>query len=319
MSLPGIARSAMGNPASGWFVHWSSTPRSEEHTWGIFHEHVLQHFEASNYQGVLREKLHRLKQTAYIESCNGEFSAFIFRVEGMSKLDQMLCYTNGLKPRTRSYVKLENPATLSAAMDLAVKYEVTHFVEDARDRQVRQGSKQSTNDAPKPSKPFKGKYFRGKGRFKPKSNSIRTVNRACYFWKKPGYINADCFSWKKSQNKQENDQSRHLSVLCENPLIYKSRPLFSITREISASGKNLATRCMLLDCGATTIYVSKHWVVENQLQTTKFRDKNIRVKLGDNQIVQAELEVLPLEIAVSVLGEKYKCVAVVYAIPDEFD
>jgi hypothetical protein len=48
-------------------------------------------------------------------------------------------------------------------------------------------------------------------------------------------------------------------------------------------------------------------------------DKNIRVKLGDNQIVVAELEVLPLEIQVSGVDEAFKCVAVVYAIPDEFD
>ncbi|KAE8909935.1 hypothetical protein PF003_g6067 [Phytophthora fragariae] len=76
---------------------------------------------------------------------------------------------------------------------------------------------------------------------------------------------------------------------------------------------------MLLDCGATTIYVSSRWVAEHQLQTTKFSDKTIRVLLGDNQIVEAELEVLPLEIQVSGLDEAYKCVAVVYAIPDEFD
>ncbi|KAE8984588.1 hypothetical protein PF011_g20719 [Phytophthora fragariae] len=76
---------------------------------------------------------------------------------------------------------------------------------------------------------------------------------------------------------------------------------------------------MLLDCGATTIYVSKRWVEEHRLQTTKFNDKSIRVKLGDNQIVEAELEVLPMEILVSGLHDVYKCVAVVYAIPDEFD
>ncbi|POM67176.1 Hypothetical protein PHPALM_16867 [Phytophthora palmivora] len=43
----------------------------EEHTWEIFREHVLQQFEASNYQAVLREKLQLLKQTADIESYNG--------------------------------------------------------------------------------------------------------------------------------------------------------------------------------------------------------------------------------------------------------
>ncbi|KAE9092587.1 hypothetical protein PF007_g18429 [Phytophthora fragariae] len=226
--LPGIAGSAMEKPASGWFLHWSSTTRSEEHTWGIFREHVLQHFEASNYQSVLREKLQRLKQTADIETYNGEYSALIFRVEGMSVLDQVLNYANGLKPRTSSYVKLENPETLSAAMDLAIKYEDTHFVDD-------------------------------------------------------------------------------------------SRPLFSVTGEVSVGDKCLATRNMLLDCGATTIYVSKRWVEEHRLQTTKFNDKSIRVKVGDNQIVEAELEVLPMEILVSGLHDVYKCVAVVYAIPDEFD
>ncbi|KAG3092026.1 hypothetical protein PI124_g20691 [Phytophthora idaei] len=107
--LPGIAGSAMEKPALCWFLHWSSTTREEEHTWGIFREHVLQHFEASNYQSVLREKLQRLKQTSDIETYNGEYSALIFRVDGMSVLDQVLCYANGLKPRTRSYVKLENP------------------------------------------------------------------------------------------------------------------------------------------------------------------------------------------------------------------
>ncbi|KAJ8562036.1 hypothetical protein ON010_g7643 [Phytophthora cinnamomi] len=56
----------------------------------------------------------------------------------MSELDQVLEYANGLKQRTRSYVKLENPATLSDVMDLAVKYEVTHFVDEAHSREVQQ-------------------------------------------------------------------------------------------------------------------------------------------------------------------------------------
>ncbi|KAK1931439.1 hypothetical protein P3T76_013195 [Phytophthora citrophthora] len=76
---------------------------------------------------------------------------------------------------------------------------------------------------------------------------------------------------------------------------------------------------MLLDCGATTIYVSKRWAEEYQLKAMTFSDKNIRVKLGDNQIVEAQLEVLPLSIMVSGLKEAYECAAVVYPIPEEFD
>ncbi|KAE8993277.1 hypothetical protein PR002_g20293 [Phytophthora rubi] len=33
--LPGITGSAMEKTASGWFLHWSSTTRNEEHTWGF--------------------------------------------------------------------------------------------------------------------------------------------------------------------------------------------------------------------------------------------------------------------------------------------
>ncbi|KAG6574356.1 Pol protein [Phytophthora cinnamomi] len=59
--------------------------------------------------------------------------------------------------------------------------------------------------------------------------------------------------------------------------------------------------------------------MEYHLRTTRISDKSIRVKLGDNQMVEAEPEVLPLKIHVSGLDEAYPCGAVVYAIPDEFD
>ncbi|GMF28082.1 unnamed protein product [Phytophthora fragariaefolia] len=154
--LPGIAGSAMEKPASEWFLHWSSTTRVEEHTWGIFREHVVQLFEESSYQAVLREKLQQHKQTVDTETYNGEYSALIFRVEGMSALDQVLTYANGPKPRTRSYVKLEKPE----AMDLAISYEMTHFVEQAHDRQHCLDKKKPWVDrAPSNGKPYTGKTF----------------------------------------------------------------------------------------------------------------------------------------------------------------
>ncbi|KAG3003200.1 hypothetical protein PC128_g17971 [Phytophthora cactorum] len=185
--LPGIAGSAMEKPASGWLLHWSSTTREEEHT----------------------EKLQRLKQIADIETYNGEYSALIFRVEGMSVLDQVLGYANGLKPRTRSYVKLENPETLSEAMDLTVKYKVTHFVDEVRDRQARQDKRRSSvEQGSSREKSFKGKPFRGKGLFKPRPDSKRAEDRTCFHCKKPGHIKANCFLWKMEQGKQGNGQPR---------------------------------------------------------------------------------------------------------------
>ncbi|POM72497.1 Hypothetical protein PHPALM_10777, partial [Phytophthora palmivora] len=61
------------------------------------------------------------------------------------------------------------------------------------------------------------------------------------------------------------------------------------------------------------------WINEHQFETKKFEDKNIRVKLGDNQIVETELEVVSVAIKISGLSEAYKCVAVVYATPEEFN
>ncbi|OWY91569.1 hypothetical protein PHMEG_00039791, partial [Phytophthora megakarya] len=196
-NLPKFAgkRGAMEKPTSGWFLHWSSTTRSEEHTWGIFREHVLQHFEASNYQAVLREKLQRLKQTADIESYNGEYSALIFRVEGMSVLDQILCYTNGFKPRTTSYVRVENPKTLSDVVDFAVKYEVDHFADASHVGQIRHEKNDSSDDRGRNEhKSFKGKPIREIGRFKTKSENKRTEDRTCSFCKKPGHLKANYFA-----------------------------------------------------------------------------------------------------------------------------
>ncbi|OWZ22769.1 LOW QUALITY PROTEIN: hypothetical protein PHMEG_0002466 [Phytophthora megakarya] len=264
-------------------------------------------FRGVNYQSVLREKLQRLKQIADIETFNGEYSALIFRVEGMNILDQVLNYTNGLKPLTRSYVKPKNPDTPSEAIDLAVKYEVPHFVEETRACQVRHDEKKpSADQGPTHTKSFKGKSYRSRRRFKPNPETKRTEHRTCHLCKKPGHIKADRFSWKNQQSKQGNQQLQQalkfentsLNALCENILVYKSRPLFSVPGEISVGDDKIITSSMLVDCRATTIYVSKRWVDEHQLQPTKLSDKSIH-----NQSVEVELEVLSPRITVSGLDK----------------
>ncbi|KAG6616649.1 Pol Polyprotein [Phytophthora cinnamomi] len=304
----------MEKPAAGWFLHWSSATGVDEYTWGNFCEHALKHFESSNYQASLRAKLQRLKQTADIESYNGDYSALIFRAEGMSELDQVLNYANGLRQGTRSYAKLRNPAKLSEAMDLAVKYEVTHYVEEARTRQVHLDNKKaSTGQEANQGGRNNGKPFRGKGRFKPSAKPKGGKETCTCF-----YLNEGPAVVKRVTGALTLENIS-INVLSENPLVYKSRPLFSVGGEISVGNKSFTTPTMLLDSGAIAVYVSKHWVEKNQLSTTKFSEKSIRVKLGDNQVVEAELELLALFIKIQGLEEAYDCVAVVYAIPDEFD
>ncbi|GMF31855.1 unnamed protein product [Phytophthora fragariaefolia] len=205
-------------------------------------------------------------------------------MEGMSVLDQVLNYANGLKPRTRSYVKLENPETLSDVMNLAVKYEVTRFVEEVRDRQIRKDmTKDPIKSDPHPDKRWKGKPFRGKGRFKPSTTPPkRSDDKTCFYYKKSGHINAHCFAWTKEQTKQGNDKPRQgMRVLAWSIRLPEQLSLI-----------------IYLPCDSPL---------------------NIRVKLGDNQFVDTALEVLLLHIVVAGLDKAYESAAVVYDVPDEFD
>ncbi|RAW31450.1 hypothetical protein PC110_g12186 [Phytophthora cactorum] len=85
------------------------------------------------------------------------------------------------------------PGTLINAMDIVVKYEVTHFVDDARKRQYREDKKRSpANQKSGQGKPSKEKIsFRGRGRFKLKSDTKHTESRTCHFCKKPAHIKAN--------------------------------------------------------------------------------------------------------------------------------
>ncbi|OWZ16373.1 LOW QUALITY PROTEIN: hypothetical protein PHMEG_0009843 [Phytophthora megakarya] len=198
--------------------------------------HVLQHFESSNYQAALREKLLQLKQTADIETHNGEYSAFVFRVDGMSDLYQ---------------------------------YEVTHFVVEAR---VRQGlSDKKENSSGKDStQGGHSKPFRGKGRFKDKAINTKAKSgetRTCFHCKKP--VN-EGRAVVKSVTRSLKVDNISINVLCGNPLVYKSSPLFTIHGEISAGVKHISSSSMLVDTGATTIYA---WGEKNKLTTTRFQEK----------------------------------------------
>ncbi|GMF23304.1 unnamed protein product [Phytophthora lilii] len=96
----------MEDPASEWFLFWASRMPAEEQTWAQFTHDAFAHFEASNYQAVLRQKLCQLRQVDDIEVYNGKYSALIFRVENVSEVDKVSYYCDGPKHATQSYVKL---------------------------------------------------------------------------------------------------------------------------------------------------------------------------------------------------------------------
>ncbi|KAG4061544.1 hypothetical protein PC123_g3621 [Phytophthora cactorum] len=252
----------MEEPASGWFLFWASRTPAEEQTWGRFTQDALAHFEASNYEAVLRQKLRQLRQVGDIEEYNGKYSSLICHAEDKSEVDQVSYYCDGLKRATQAYVKLQNATILSEAMDQAAKYEMSHFGGERK---------------PDCEKPERELRFRGKPRSS-QSQDKKPFSKHSY---KPGH-------YAPPEQTKEGP--------CERKIEAKS----------------------LLDCGATTVYVSRNFVKRNKLKTHAYTGRTIKVKLGDNKIGEAMLELVKIEVQLPG-APNYQGVAVVFDIPDEFD
>ncbi|GMF46618.1 unnamed protein product [Phytophthora fragariaefolia] len=74
----------------------------------------------------------------------------------------------------------------------------------------------------------------------------------------------------------------------------------------------------LLDCGATTVYVPRSFAKKKELRTHVYTERMIKVKLGDNHVGEAVLELVKITVCLDG-APNYQCVAVVFDIPDEFD
>ncbi|GMF33902.1 unnamed protein product [Phytophthora fragariaefolia] len=90
-ALPSITGTAMKDPASGWFPFWASRTPAEAQ----FTRDALAHFEASDYQAVLRQKLRQLRQVDDIE----DYKVLC----AMSEVDQVSYYCDGLILLWRRY------------------------------------------------------------------------------------------------------------------------------------------------------------------------------------------------------------------------
>ncbi|GMF31381.1 unnamed protein product [Phytophthora fragariaefolia] len=259
---------------------------------------ALAHFEASNYQAVLRQKLRQLHQVDDIEDYNGKYCALIFRVENMSEVDQVSYYCDGLKRATQAYVKLQNTMTLSEAVDQAVKYETSHF-----------GGDHKTNR----EKPEREQRFRGKPRAN-HSHDKKSFSKRSF---KPATPVEGGPVVARTSEVDLTVNEATLNLLCEAPLVYNRAPLFTVAGDLVQSDGKFKIKC-LLDCGATTVHVSRGFANKHKLETRVYSGRTIRVKLGDNKICEAVLELVKIEIRLKGVP-KYQCVAVVFNTPYEFD
>ncbi|GMF18457.1 unnamed protein product [Phytophthora fragariaefolia] len=223
----------------------------------------------------------------------------------MSEVDQVSYYCDGLKRATQAYVKLQNTMTLSEAMNQAVKYEMSHFGSDDKVNREKPEREPRFRGPPRPTSGSKKKLFTNRS-YKPGHYSPTAQSK-----EGPGPDVA-----RASREDLTVNETR-LNLLCEDPLVYNRAPLLSVEGEIIQSDNKFKTK-FLLDCGATTVYVSRAFVKEYGLETRVYTERTIWVKLGDNKIGEAILALVTIEIRFKNVP-KYQCVAVVFDIPEEFD
>ncbi|ETI32387.1 hypothetical protein F443_20800 [Phytophthora nicotianae P1569] len=218
----------------------------------------------------------------------------------MSEVDQGSYYCDGLKRATQAYVKLQYATTLSEEMNHAAKYEMSHLggerkpTREKLEREQQSRGRASYNPSNN-KKPFSKKSFKP-GHYAPAEQAKEGT--VCYYCMKPGHFKRDCKKLK-------------------NPLVYTRAPLFSLEGSIVQGVNNFGAK-ILLDCGATTVYMSRGFVKKHELKTHAYTDRTIKVKLGDNKIGESILELMKIEILLQGVPN-YQCVAVVFDIPEEFD
>ncbi|EGZ28910.1 hypothetical protein PHYSODRAFT_258166 [Phytophthora sojae] len=181
-TLPSIAGMAMEELASGWFLFWALRTPAEDQTWGQFSRDAISHFEASNYQAMLRQKLGQLRQGGDIEEYNGKYSSLIFRVESIGEVEQVSYYCDSLMRATQAYVKLQNPTELSEAMDQAVKYKMSHFGAERKTGRERSEREQRFRGPPRSTatqdrKPFNKRSYKP-GHYAPAEQTCATTARS---------------------------------------------------------------------------------------------------------------------------------------------
>ncbi|GMF19774.1 unnamed protein product [Phytophthora fragariaefolia] len=108
-----------------------------------------------------------------------------------------------------------------------------------------------------------------------------------------------------------------LNLLCEDPLVYNRAPLFAVEGNMEQRNSKIGAK-FLLDCGATTVYVSRSFAKKKELRTHVYTERMIKVKRGDNNIGEVVLELVKITVCLDG-APNYQCVTVVFDIPDEFD
>lgn len=128
LATPAAAITAAGYLRGAALNWWRNHQQSVErglatvfNTWTQFKEALVKQFTPIAPGESAREKLDTLRQTRSVYAYAQEYTSCMLELPNMDEADKVHRFINGLKPSVKIHVKLQKPATLSEAIELAIK------------------------------------------------------------------------------------------------------------------------------------------------------------------------------------------------------
>ena len=275
--------------------------------WYEFCAFLAEQFKPRDWQTKLRLQLRDLKQNESFESYLLKFQTIVNQIDDISETDQVLWFSEGLRPKARYEVKSKNAKTLDEAIIIASTYEncfgnnqvgVNYANKVNNNYRKNYNYNRNTNTSFSDIK-LRGNFNRNKpvnDRFKPNTSTItlksskdyvKTVR--CFKCNRNGHYANKCDSKLSSGFKQEYKRPKTVAMcdlVEEDEEVKQPRIIAMCERSNESILKiegliNGAKANCALDIGAVESIVSKRWVDANNIV---INSSDVQIKTATNEI-----------------------------------
>ena len=112
--------------AWSWYRSWELS-HGREPLWVEFKRDIIRRYRAPDHEERIRFKLAELKQKGDILDFIGKFQDLAAQLTFKSDPDLKTYFLRGLRPQTQSEVMYRNPDSLEEAIEIASRYEASHY------------------------------------------------------------------------------------------------------------------------------------------------------------------------------------------------
>lgn len=120
-----LATGLLRGPALAW---WRNREKQPGHPieWATLQEELRQNFQPLNPVETYRDQLQVIRQTGSVLSYATAFRNIVVNIPTMTDEEQKFRFIYGLKPRTQEEVRMRNPDTFEAAVQLAARFDLVY-------------------------------------------------------------------------------------------------------------------------------------------------------------------------------------------------